>query len=90
LWSSLNINLPFNLQSPSPDIIQAALSPLQKNASETGVLEFDPNQDLTGRLDLSDRKDTIEDIYEGFSLKNLLRDEPSAGCQFLLLGDRCK
>jgi V8-like Glu-specific endopeptidase len=90
LWQPLNINLPFNLQPPSPKIIQAALSSLPKNASETGVLEFDPSQDLTGRLDLSDPKDTVEDIYEGFSLKNMLRDEPSAGCPFLLLGERCK
>ncbi|MGL5880081.1 MAG: S1 family peptidase [Xenococcaceae cyanobacterium] len=90
LWSPLNINLPFNRQSPSPKIIQAALTSLSKNTSETGVLEFDPSPDITGRLDLSDRKDTVEDIYEGFSLKNMLRDEPSAGCQFLLLGDRCE
>jgi serine protease Do len=90
LWNPLNINLSFNRQAPLSKIIQAALTSLPKNTGESGILEFDPREDLTGRVDLNDPKDTVEDIYEGFSLKNMTRDAPSVGCQFLLLGERCK
>jgi serine protease Do len=90
LWNTLKIDLTFNRQFPSVKVIQAALTSLQKDISESGTLDFDPRQDLTGRIDLKDAKDTVEDIYEGFSLKNMIRDQPSAGCQFLLLGDRCE
>jgi hypothetical protein len=90
LWNPLKIDLPFSRQAPEPKIIQAALTTLQTDVGESGTLEFDPRADITGRLDLKDAKDTVEDIYEGFSLKNMIRDEPSVGCQFLLLGDGCK
>jgi serine protease Do len=90
LWNPLKIDLPFNRQLPSPKVIQAALTPLTTDIGESGNLDFDPRQDLTGRIDLKDSEDTVEDIYEGFSLKNMIRDQPSVGCQFLLLGDRCE
>ncbi len=90
LLPNVELNLPLQYQSPSPELIEAALTEINLADRETGELDFDPQADLTGQLDLSDRGDVIEDIYEGFSLKNMLRDVPSAGCGFLLLGEDCK
>ena len=90
LLPNVDLNLPLQYQSPSPELIEAALTEINLADRETGELDFDPQADLTGQLDLSDRGDVIEDIYEGFSLKNMLRDVPSAGCGFLLLGEDCK
>ena len=89
LLSNIDLNLAFQYQSPSQNVIQAALTNISNIEQETGELDFDPQADITGRFDLSDRGDVVEDIYKGFSLKNMIRDEPSAGCRFLLLGEEC-
>ncbi|MDJ0632561.1 MAG: serine protease [Xenococcaceae cyanobacterium MO_188.B29] len=89
LLSNVDLNLAFQYQSPSQDVIKAALTNISNVERETGELDFDPQADITGRFDLSDRRDVVEDIYKGFSLKNMIRDEPSAGCRFLLLGEEC-
>jgi hypothetical protein len=90
LWNPLPLDLPFDYDPPETDIIKNGLTTITTENARTGTLDFDPQQDITGRFDLSDRQDVVEDIYEGFSLKNMVRDEPSAGCPFLLLGDDCK
>jgi hypothetical protein len=90
LWNPLEIELPFNYQPPSSQTIKAALTPVKTNNNASGTLDFDPNQDLAGSYDLNDKQDVVEDIYEGFSIKNMIRDEPSAGCRFLLLGESCQ
>ena len=89
LSENVGLNLAFQTQSPSQDVIQAALTKISDTDRETGEVSFDPEADITGRFDLSDRGDVVEDIYKGFSLKNMIRDEPSAGCRFLLLGEDC-
>lgn len=90
LWNLVKLNLPFDYQPPSLEMIQAALTPVKTNSNQSGTLDFDPNQDLAGSYDLNDKQDVVEDIYKGFSIKNMLRDRPSAGCGFLLLGDSCE
>jgi S1-C subfamily serine protease len=93
LWEQLKINLPFKWQIPSRDFIQRALSPIQTNASDSGVLDVAVEKDITGAIE--DSEDVVEDIYDlyTFKLENQLRDEPSAGCASILLGDereRCR
>ena len=97
LWQDLGINLEllFNEQAPSREFINSGLIQLDQNNTDSGLLEVDVTEDITGAIDfsalsLSDPQDIIEDIYKGFSYKNLIRDEPSPGCEFLLLGDPCK
>jgi hypothetical protein len=65
------------------DLLGGGVSSLPINNSVNGIVDFDV------RADLVDPSDVVTDIYEGFQLKNLLRDEPSSGCRFLLLGDPC-
>ncbi|MGV2830231.1 S1 family peptidase [Myxosarcina sp. GI1(2024)] len=93
LWNQLNnqldIKLLFNRQPPNQSFIEAARTPIFESNSDSGILDIAANNDLTGRIDLGEREDVVEDLYESFSLKNLLRDEPSPGCRFLLLGEPC-
>ncbi|MDJ0691573.1 MAG: serine protease [Xenococcaceae cyanobacterium MO_188.B32] len=89
LLQNVNFDLAFQKQSPSQEVIEAALTKISDTDRETGEVSFDPQADITGRFDLSDRGDVVEDIYKGFSLKNMIRDEPSPGCRFLLLGEDC-
>jgi hypothetical protein len=89
LWEPLTLDLPFNYEQPSSEMIQSALTLVNTNNNASGILDFDPSVDLAGSYDLNDKEDVVEDIYEGFSLKNMIRDEPSAGCRFLLLGEPC-
>ena len=79
LLGNVDLNLAFQKQSPSQDFIQAALTNISNTDRETGEVSFDPQADITGRFDLSDRGDVVDDIYKGFSLKNMIRDEPSPG-----------
>ena len=90
LSKNVDLHLSFQYTSPSPDLINAALTDIGNVDKDTGEISFDPQADITGRVDLSDREDVVEDIYKGFSLKNMIRDEPSAGCRFLLLGENCR
>ena len=92
LWQELGINLKllFNQQAPTRDFINAGLTEISQSNSESGVLDVDVTEDITGAIELDAPQDVIDDIYKGFSLKNLIRDEPSPGCGFLLLGDPCK
>ena len=92
LWRELGINLKllFNQQAPTREFISSGLTQLDENKADSGVLEVDVAEDITGAIELEAPQDVIEDIYDGFTLKNLIRDEPSPGCQFLLLGDPCE
>jgi hypothetical protein len=93
LWGRLEINLPFNRQPPGRDLIQKAIAPIQTNANNSGVIDVAVDEDITGAIEAPE--DVIEDIYDlyTFKLENQLRDEPSAGCASVLLGDeqeRCR
>jgi serine protease Do len=90
LWSNLGINVLFNRQPPTKELIDRALIPLAQQDNSSGTLDVTVVDDLTGSVDLQTKQDVVEDIYQGFTLKNMLRDEPSAGCEFLLLGDSCE
>ena len=65
-------------------------APVFGTNSSSGALDVSASQDRTGIVDLAAKEDVVDDLYESFSLKNMLRDEPSPGCEFLLLGDDCK
>ena len=90
LWDELGIKVLFNFQPPGQSFIESAQTPLFETNSTSGILDVSVGNDLVGSLDLSSQEDTIDDVYKTFSLKNMLRDEPSPGCSFLLLGDECK
>lgn len=89
MWNPLDIKVLFNRQPPSQTFIEAAMTPVFKTDSNNGVLDISASEDLTGRLDLAEKDDVVQDVYKSFSLKNMLRDEPSPGCEFLLLGEDC-
>ena len=90
LWTDIGLNLLFNRQPPTRELIEFALTPIANADASSGALDTAVDEDITGSIDLQSSEDIVEDIYEGFSLKNLLRDEPSPGCEFLLLGDPCE
>lgn len=90
MWNPLGIKALFNRQPPSKTFIEAAMTPVFDTNTNNGVLDVSSTQDRTGRLDLAEKEDVVEDLYQSFSLKNMIRDEPSAGCEFLLLGEDCK
>lgn len=90
LWDELGIKVLFNFQPPGQSFIESAQTPLFETNSTSGILDVSVGNDLVGSLDLSSKEDTVDDVYRSFSLKNMLRDEPSPGCNFLLLGDECK
>ena len=90
LWTNLGISLLFNRQPPTRELIDLALTPISSEEAASGTLDTAVDADITGSIDLQAKEDVVEDIYEGFSIKNLLRDEPSPGCEFLLLGDPCE
>ena len=88
LASQIGASLPFNLQPPSPQVIEFALTPLPRGSSSNDVVEFDIGDDITvGSFE--DSQDGVDNIYDIFTfrLENQLRDEPSGGCGSLLLGD---
>ena len=93
LWDELGTNLPFVWQAPSPALITRALTPIKTSTENSGVLEVAADRDITGAIE--DSEDVVENIYDlfTFKLENQLRDEPSAGCASVLLGDereRCR
>ncbi len=95
LGTQVGINLPFNRQEPSPEFIQTALTSIQTSTLRSGRIEVAANRDkdITGKID--DPEDVVDDIYDlfTFKLENQLRDQPSAGCGSILLGDereRCR
>ena len=92
LWQELGIDLKllFNEQAPTREFINSGITQLSQNDTDSGVLEVDVTEDITGAIEMEAPQDVIEDIYDGFSLKNLIRDEPSPGCRFLLLGEPCE
>lgn len=89
MWEPLKIKVLFNRQPPSKTFIDAAITSVFDTNSNNGVLDVSAGEDRTGRLDLAEKEDVVEDLYKSFSLKNMLRDEPSPGCEFLLLGEEC-
>ncbi len=90
LWEQLNIKVLFNRQPPGQTFIEAAKTPLFESSSSSGIMDVSVGNDLVGSLDLNNQQDVVQDVYKSFSLKNLLRDEPSPGCDFLLLGEPCE
>ena len=90
MWDPLGIKVLFNRQPPSQTFIEAAKTPVFETNSSSGAVDVSASQDRTGIVDLAAKEDVVDDLYESFSLKNMLRDEPSPGCEFLLLGDDCK
>ena len=90
LWEELGIKVLFNSQPPGQTFIEAAKTPIFETNSTSGILDVSLGNDLVGSLDLSSQEDTVNDVYQSFSLKNMIRDEPSPGCSFLLLGDSCE
>ena len=99
------IKVLFNRQPPSRSFIESAITPVFETKSSSGSLDVSAERDLTGGLDLAETEvepgltggldlaeteDVVEDVYASFSLKNMLRDEPSPGCEFLLLGEPCE
>lgn len=89
LWNPLDIKVLFNLQPPGATFIEAAKTPIFESNSDSGVLDISLGNDLVGSVDLDNQEDVVDDVYKSFSLKNMLRDEPSPGCNFLLLGEPC-
>jgi len=90
LWDRLGIKVLFNSQPPGKTFIEAAKTPLFDTNSASGVLDQSLDSDLVGAVDLSSQEDVVNDVYKSFSLKSMIRDEPSSGCNFLLLGDSCE
>ena len=88
MWNQLGIKVLFNRQPPSKTFIAAAQTPIFQSDNSIGFLDTDIS-DISGALDLEEKEDVVEDLYKSFSLANLLRDEPSPGCRFLLLGEPC-
>ena len=78
------MNLPFNLNPPSADLIKKGISRggIQAIAQASGKVEFDAHSD-----GFEDPNDVVEDIYQGFStLEVRIKDCPNG----LLLGpDEC-
>ncbi|MCC0175696.1 trypsin-like peptidase domain-containing protein [Waterburya agarophytonicola K14] len=90
LWDELGIKVLFNLQPPGKSFIEAAKTPLFETNSGSGIVDVSLENDLVGALDLSGKEDVVDDVYKSFSLKSMIRDEPSPGCHFLLLGEACE
>ena len=90
LWDTLGIKVLFNSQPPGKTFIEAAKTPLFESNSGSGVLDLSLENDLVGAVDLSSKEDVVDDVYKSFSLKSMIRDEPSSGCNFLLLGTPCE
>lgn len=93
LKNQLGLSIPLSTQNYSEEVIQIALQPTVSQNSEIGILDFSAEEDLVNVTSSQPSKnssyDVVEDIYNSFSLANLLRDEPSSGCRFLLLGEPC-
>ena len=93
LKNQLGLSIPLSNQNYSEEAIQIALQPTVSQKTEIGILDFSAQEDLVKITSLQPWKnsssDVVEDIYSSFSLANLLRDEPSPGCRFLLLGEPC-
>ncbi len=90
LWEQLGIKVLFNMQPPGQTFIETGKTPLFESSSTSGIMDVSVGNDLVGSLDLGNKQDVVEDVYKSFSLKNMLRDEPSPGCEFLLLGEPCE
>ncbi len=92
MWEPLKTKFKvlFNRQPPAKSFIESAKTPVFETNSPSGSLDVSAERDLTGRVDLAEKEDVVEDVYASFSLKNMLRDEPSPGCNFLLLGEPCE
>jgi hypothetical protein len=93
LKNQLGLSIPLSNQNYSPEVIQIALQPTVSQTGEIGILDFSAEEDLVNATSpqalTAQPADVVEDIYSSFSLANLLRDEPSSGCRFLLLGEPC-
>lgn len=89
LIKRVGLNLPFNLNPPSAELISKGQAPggMQAIAQASGKVEFDAKSDA-----FEDPKDEVDDIYKLFSfgLKNQLRLCPSGGQGSLLIDERCE
>ena len=85
--------LPFNLKPPSADLIKPGLTAVQVATGRTGILDIDTSRDTSGGS-FEDPNDFVDDIYKEYSgfagLGSRVRDNPSGGCEFMQLGDRCE
>ena len=68
-WNQLGLKLLFNFDPPSRDLIELAFTNIVFDADtlslngQQGGLEFSPEDDLIGRVDLDTPQDVIDDIY---------------------------
>jgi hypothetical protein len=89
LIKRVGLNLPFNLNPPSAELISNGKAPggMQAIAQASGKVDLDGKSD-----GFEDPKDEVDDIYKLFSfgLKNQLRLCPSGGQGSLLIDDRCE
>ncbi len=93
LNNQLGLSFPLSTQIYPEEVIQIALLPALSQNTEIGSKDFFPEEDLVNVTSSQPSEnpsyDVIENIYNSFSLANLLRDKPSSGCRFLLLGEPC-
>jgi len=87
--NQVGVDVTFNQLPPDQEMIQRALITIPEREIAEGTADFEIREDALSVGGFDDPDDQIDNIYEGFQLKNLLRDEPSPGCRFLLLGDPC-
>jgi hypothetical protein len=87
--NQVGVDVTFNQLPPEQEMIQRALITIPESEIAEGTADFEIREDAVSVGGFDDPDDQIDNIYEGFQLKNLLRDEPSPGCRFLLLGDHC-
>jgi hypothetical protein len=81
LINQYKLLFPFQFGQVSPEIIKKGLLPL----GEIKIVALDNR----GKY-IDDPYDVVEDIYKVFLSQNLLRNQPSSGCKFLLIGDPCE
>lgn len=68
-WNQLGLKLLFNFDPPSRDLIDSALTNIVfspdnlPRSSQDGALEFSPEDDFVGKVDLDTPQDVIDDIY---------------------------
>jgi hypothetical protein len=82
LINQYQFNFPFQFESVSPEKIRLGIVSLEQ--IKTTPL------DHNGKY-IDDPHDVVEDIYDVYEkvYQQMLREQPSSGCKFMLLGDPC-
>lgn len=71
-WNQLGLKFLFNIEPPSRKLIDSALSniifesDILSSDSQDGALEFSPEDDIVGQVDLDSPQDVIDDIYNSY------------------------